>query len=106
MTIEDEKIKIKIESSLQSIASVLFDEAKKQSGAISSIQDIRTKTERKLEKYLTNLSQRKNSIQVSEIRKNWYERYRWFFTSDGFLVIGGRDAASNSAVSKKTPRKK
>ncbi|MCH8860428.1 MAG: DUF814 domain-containing protein, partial [Thaumarchaeota archaeon] len=44
----------------------------------------------------------RNSIVVSEIRKkNWYERYRWFFTSDGFLVIGGRDAASNSAVVRK-----
>jgi hypothetical protein len=39
---------------------------------------------------------------ISEIRKkSWYERYRWFFTSDGFLTIGGRDAASNSAVVRK-----
>ena len=102
MIIEDEKIKIKIESSLQSIASILFDESKKQSGAISSIQDIRTKTERKLEKLLNKSESEKDSIQISEIRKkNWYERYRWFFTSDGFLVIGGRDAASNSAVVRK-----
>ena len=102
MVIEDEKIKIKIEASLQSIASVLFDEAKKQSGAINSIEEIRTKTKKKLEKLLNKSESERDSIQVSEIRKkNWYERYRWFFTSDGFLVIGGRDAASNSAVIRK-----
>ena len=39
---------------------------------------------------------------VTEIRKkSWYERYRWFYTTDGYLAIGGRDAASNSAVVRK-----
>jgi predicted ribosome quality control (RQC) complex YloA/Tae2 family protein len=31
-------------------------------------------------------------------RARWFEKYRWFFTSDGVLVIGGRDAASNDLV--------
>lgn len=100
--IQDEKIKINTKSPLQSIASVLFNEAKKQSGAISSIQAIREKTKKKLEKFRSKTETEKDLIVISEIRKkNWYERYRWFFTSDGFLVIGGRDAASNSAVVRK-----
>lgn len=28
----------------------------------------------------------------------WYEHYRWFFTSNGLLVIGGRDATQNEQV--------
>ncbi|QMU54179.1 MAG: DUF814 domain-containing protein [Nitrosopumilus sp.] len=100
--VQDEKIKINTKSALQSIASVLFNEAKKQSGAISSIQVIKEKTERKLEKFLSKTESEKDLIVVSEIRKkSWYERYRWFFTSDGILAIGGRDAASNSAVVRK-----
>lgn len=31
----------------------------------------------------------------------WYEKLRWFVTSDNFLVIGGRDANTNEAVVKK-----
>jgi predicted ribosome quality control (RQC) complex YloA/Tae2 family protein len=100
--IQDEKIKINTKSALQSIASVLFNEAKKQSGAISSIQAIKEKTEKKLEKFLSKTESEKDLIVVSEIRKkSWYERYRWFFTSDGILAIGGRDAASNSAIVRK-----
>jgi len=100
--VQDEKIKINTKSALQSIASVLFNEAKKQSGAISSIQAIKEKTEKKLEKFLSKTESEKDIITVSEIRKkNWYERYRWFFTTDGILTIGGRDAASNSAVIRK-----
>ena len=102
IVIQDEKIKINTKASLQSIASVLFNEAKKQSAAISSIQEIKEKTEKKLEKFQNKTESEKDLIVVSEIRKkNWYERYRWFHTTDGLLTIGGRDAASNSAVIRK-----
>lgn len=102
ITIQDEKIKINTKSPLQSIASILFNEAKKQSRAINSILEIKTKTEQKLNKLKNKTESEKNIVLVSEIRKkNWYERYRWFFTTDGFLTIGGRDAASNSAVVRK-----
>ena len=100
--VQDEKIKINTNSSLQSIASILFNEAKKQSRAINSILEIKNKTEQKLNKLKNKTESEKNIVLVSEIRKkNWYERYRWFFTTDGFLTIGGRDAASNSAVVRK-----
>ncbi len=102
IVVQDEKIKINTKSSLQSIASVLFNEAKKQSGAIKSIEEIKEKTKRKLEKLQNKTEAEEDIILVSEIRKkNWYERYRWFFTSDGYLAVGGRDAASNSAVVRK-----
>ncbi|MBM4250050.1 MAG: fibronectin-binding domain-containing protein [Euryarchaeota archaeon] len=34
-------------------------------------------------------------------REQWFERYRWFISSDGNIVIGGRDAASNDRVVKR-----
>jgi len=34
-------------------------------------------------------------------RPRWYERYRWFFSTEGFLVIGGRDADTNEELVKK-----
>jgi len=102
IVIKDEKIKINPEASLQSIASVLFNEAKRQSGAIKSIDQIKNKTKKKLEKLKNRTEASTQEIIVSEVRKkNWYERYRWFFTSDDMLAIGGRDAPSNSAVVRK-----
>ena len=106
IVIGDEKIKIEPESSLQSIASVLFNEAKRQSGAVSSIEQIKNKTEKKLDRLKNKTEATTKEIIVSEVRKkNWYERYRWFFTSDGMLAIGGRDAPSNSAVVRKHLKK-
>lgn len=106
IVIRDEKIKINPEASLQSIASVLFNEAKRQSGAISSIEQIKNKTKKKLEKLKNRTEATTKEIIISEVRKkNWYERYRWFFTSEGLLAIGGRDAPSNSAVIRKHLKK-
>ncbi len=33
--------------------------------------------------------------------EQWYERFRWFRTSDGFLVLGGRDAGQNEELVEK-----
>ena len=102
LKIDDGKIKVDLKASLPSIASILFNEAKKQSSAITSIEKQILKTEKEIEK-LNNQSQKvKDSVTFSEIRKkNWFERYRWFYTTDKFLAIGGRDSSSNSAIIRK-----
>ena len=35
------------------------------------------------------------------MNEQWYERFRWFRTSDGFLVLGGRSADGNEELVKK-----
>ena len=35
------------------------------------------------------------------LKKLWYHRFRWFITSDGVVVIGGRDASQNEELVKK-----
>jgi len=100
--INDAKIRIDPDAPLPSIASVLFDESKKQKGAIGSIEKLIKKTEDHLEKTIEKGEIARGSVGFSEIRKkSWYERYRWFFTSDGILAVGGRDASSNSALVRK-----
>ena len=33
--------------------------------------------------------------------KEWFEKFRWFTSSDGFLVVAGKDAVSNEVLVKK-----
>jgi predicted ribosome quality control (RQC) complex YloA/Tae2 family protein len=35
------------------------------------------------------------------MKKLWYHRFRWFVTSDGVIVLGGRDASQNEELVKK-----
>ena len=102
LKIDDAKVKIELDAPLPSLASILFDESKKQKGAITSIEKLIEKTEDQLEKTIEKGEIAKGSVGFSDIRKkNWYERYRWFFTSDGLLAVGGRDSSSNSALVRK-----
>ena len=42
-----------------------------------------------------------NKLRAKKKKTRWFERYRWFFSTDGFLVIGGRDAETNEELVKK-----
>ena len=102
LKIGDAKIKINPELPLPSIASKLFDESKKQKSAIKSIEKLIKKTEDKLEKTIQKGEIARGAIGFAEVRKkSWFERYRWFYTSDGILAVGGRDSSSNSAIIRK-----
>ena len=43
------------------------------------------------------LSKRKVEME----NKEWYEKFRWFTSSDGFLVVAGKDTVSNEVLVKK-----
>ena len=102
LKMDDAQVKIDLDSTLPSTASKLFDESKKQKGAIISIEKLIKKTEDKLEKTIEKGEIARGSLGFTDIRKkDWYERYRWFFTSDGILAVGGRDSSSNSALIRK-----
>lgn len=105
--INGDRVKINPQGSLQSIASVLFNESKRQLRAIDTIEAEKAKTEKVLDSFKKQAAIAQNSIVFAiQKKKEWYERYRWFFTSDGLLAIGGRDASSNSSVIRKHLGKK
>jgi predicted ribosome quality control (RQC) complex YloA/Tae2 family protein len=100
--INGERIQINPDSSLQAIASTLFNESKRQANAVNDIEIAKRETEKSLERFRKQESIAKDSVVFTvQKKREWYERYRWFFTSDGLLAIGGRDASSNSSVIRK-----
>lgn len=100
--VNNEKIQIKETASVPAIASLLYDESKKQAGAIQYIVNLRAKNQAAVEKLKKQSTVARESVSFIQMRKkNWFERYRWFFTTDGLLAIGGRDSSSNSAIIRK-----
>jgi len=43
-------------------------------------------------------------VQEKKVLK-WFQKFRWFFSSDGFLIVGGRDAQGNEEIVKKKMKK-
>ncbi|HJU34800.1 MAG TPA: ribosome rescue protein RqcH [Nitrososphaera sp.] len=93
---------VRMQQSLAKASSMLFARAKDMERGNASIEDARAKIFTQIEKLRSQTAAIHKRVSVKEqISKEWYERYRWFITTDGLLVIGGRDASSNSALIRK-----
>jgi predicted ribosome quality control (RQC) complex YloA/Tae2 family protein len=71
--------------------------SKKKDGALKAIEDTRKAMEKKA---VAKASKAGKKLQASR-KKHWYDRFRWFVSSDGFFIVGGRDADTNEEIFKK-----
>jgi predicted ribosome quality control (RQC) complex YloA/Tae2 family protein len=76
--------------------------SKKREGALKAIEDTRKAMEKKA---AAKAAKAGKKLQASR-KKHWYDRFRWFVSSDGFLVVGGRDADTNEEIFKKYMEKR
>ncbi|MHC1585594.1 MAG: ribosome rescue protein RqcH, partial [Candidatus Syntropharchaeia archaeon] len=102
--ISDTVIEIDFRLSVNKNAQRYYERAKILKGKIEGIKKAIENTKKKIEVEKQKKQElRTNSIPQRRIRrkKHWYDKFRWFFTSDGFLVVGGKDADTNEELVKK-----
>lgn len=100
--VADCEIPVKADQSLYAAASALFDESKVQAAAEQTIVLRQKKIKIELDDLVKQATSVFGSLNVKRIRKkSWYERYRWFYTTDGLLAVGGRDSSSNTSLIRK-----
>ena len=107
VNVNGETLSLSLTHSVMKQVSELFDDAKKAGEASRRLlreseeyerraKEILSKGEQELEEAYLRVSAR-----LSRQTGKWYERYRWFITSEGFLVVAGKDASSNAYLLKK-----
>ena len=90
INLEELEIKLLTSKSAQSNASMYFDKAKE--------------CERKAERTEQIIKEKPKKVTKKKIKNKkleWFEKYRWFITSEGDIAIGGKDATTNEQVVKK-----
>ncbi|MEM3160261.1 MAG: ribosome rescue protein RqcH [Nitrososphaera sp.] len=93
---------VQFQDNLAKLSSMLFGRAKEMERGNAAIEEARAKLLAQIEKLRSQTAAIHKKIVVQkQASKEWYERYRWFVTSEGHLAIGGRDASSNSALVRK-----
>ncbi|MBN2457516.1 DUF814 domain-containing protein [Candidatus Woesearchaeota archaeon] len=99
------RILLDLKKSVEQNASAYFEKAKKARQKADRAKEALVKSESRLERFNRRLPEQKTVELKRPRKKEWYERFRWFYSSEGFLVIGGRDATSNEIVIKKHAEK-
>lgn len=95
LNIDDLKIEINFRKSVHENANKFFEEAKKKKKKILSAQNALEKTAKRIEEYKPEAE-----IRI-EKKREWFEKFRWFLTSNRLLVIAGRSAEQNELIYKK-----
>jgi predicted ribosome quality control (RQC) complex YloA/Tae2 family protein len=122
LDIDDTQVTVDASTGVEKNADELYKEAKriegKKEGAQAAIEDTREDlqaVQERMESWGADDAPVETDTEdddeptdwLSEpsipVRKNdqWYEQFRWFHTSDGYLVIGGRDADDNEELVQK-----
>lgn len=94
------RVEIHLEKSVEENASVYYEEAKKIRQKIEGASQTLETTKKKI-KTLEKQKPEPKKEQKEARKKHWFEKFRWFNSSEGFLVICGRDATSNELIVKK-----
>ena len=105
LKIDDEVINIDTKVEIPENAEVYYEKAKKAKRKITGVNIAIEKTKKEIEKAKNKkeIEMERVTLPQKRVKKElkWFEKLRWFLSSDGFLVIGGRDANSNEIVVKK-----
>jgi len=105
LKIENTNITLDSKKSIPDNAEVYYEKSKKAKrkikGALIAIENTKkqlAEMEAKKEKAMKNIM-----VPHKRVKKNlkWYEKLRWFISSNGTLLICGRDANSNETIVKK-----
>jgi predicted ribosome quality control (RQC) complex YloA/Tae2 family protein len=103
INVENEEISLDLQKSLGENANLIYSKGKKADKKIKGTLPAIEQTKEKI----TNLKLEKESLElkmdflIKKPKKKWFEKFRWFNSSDGFLIIAGRDSTSNEIIFKK-----
>jgi len=95
------KIEIDLNKSINENASLYFEKSKKSKRKKQGLLKAVKNTEKRLNELKSNQQEQKTQVLIKKRIKKWFEKFHWFYTSDDFLAVAGRDTKSNEEIVKK-----
>ena len=85
-------------------AQALYEEVKRIQGKLAGARAALEQSEQRLKApsmVVPGSSATGERSALRRVRSHWFEKYRWFVSSEGAVVVAGRDASSNDLVVKR-----
>jgi predicted ribosome quality control (RQC) complex YloA/Tae2 family protein len=111
--VDDVPFSLNLRRNLYENAAEFYDRGKrakqKMGGVLVAVEDSRKKLA-DIEKQLSRVEALKTAAPAEAMEelatrkvevKEWFEKFRWFTSSEGFLVVAGKDVVSNEVLVKK-----
>lgn len=103
------RLTLNIKKSIEQNAAMYFEKAKKGKKRLEGVKATIARYENELaglqaqkaKEEKAHIEAKEDVAALKSREKAWYHKFRWFVTSDGFIVAGGRDATTNEAIIKR-----
>jgi len=95
------RIEIDFKKKLEQNAEQFFSLSKKAKKKLSGLKEATIHMEKEIEKEKQKRALQEKPAIARKRKREWFEKFRWFFTSENLLMIGGRDAKTNDWIVKK-----
>lgn len=98
------RLKIYLYQDLEATASGYYDKAKDSESKMDRARKALKKTQEKINDLSQEELEIENEVMEDKSQrrsKKWFEKYRWFYSSEDYLVILGRDSQTNEMLVKK-----
>ena len=92
------EVNLDITKTISQNADEKYETSKKMKEKIKGAEKALAETLKKID--TASIKKGEKKIKRKE-KKFWFEKYRWFISSDGNIVVAGKDASSNEEVVKK-----
>jgi predicted ribosome quality control (RQC) complex YloA/Tae2 family protein len=103
VSLEGLRFQLDLTRSVQANATKFYEKVKKAQKKLEGARKALEETQTKIQKLQQEKQRLTEEVKPPPVRreKAWYERFRWFYSSDDSLVVGGKDAATNEILIKK-----
>lgn len=105
LNLEDERVIVDANLEIPENAEKYYNKGKKAKRKIKGVNIAIERTRKDVERMRNKreLALERVKVPQKRVRRElkWFEKLRWFLSSDGLLVIGGRDAGTNELVVKR-----
>ncbi len=90
-----------IKGTVESNAQACYEESKKARRKLEGVLKVVGETRADVDGIARREAERRERKTLKPTKRFWFERYRWFISSEGAVVLGGKDAKSNDMLVKK-----
>jgi predicted ribosome quality control (RQC) complex YloA/Tae2 family protein len=101
VSLGEHRVPLYRDRSARESAQALYEEAKRLQSKLAGAKAALEEAEGRLARPIPRAEPSVASPKTGRSKSRWFEQYRWFVSSEGAIVIAGRDAASNDQVVKR-----
>ncbi len=101
--IDEVMVDLDVRGTVESNAKMYYEESKRSRKKLEGVLEALGETRSAIESQVAGQAETEPEAHFKHeaTRRFWFERFRWFISSEGAIVLGGKDAKSNDLLVKK-----